>query len=355
MPQGVAIIVGDSASADNDLLAATSVEVIEQLGQPARFALRFGISPAEGDLSWLSDERLSPGSTLRIQVPAPDGEVCLIKGPVTGQQIRLVSGGSGSTVEVLGADESAAMDRASKAEVYAESSASDVVTSLLSAYGLAADVESSSGRYTATGPSLVQRGTDLAFVQRLARQNGRTFWLDCDATSGASTGHWRRLDLGGSGELELVINQEDENLSLLDIRWDAERPTSAEAAQVDPKSLEILENPVSVSPSYALGRDSLQATTGDTRSLRITAPVPDGAELTARAESALLEAELFVHAAGETTAAALGGVLRAHELVDLRGAGERHSGTWLITSVRHTIDSGGHRMSFELGRNGWGA
>jgi hypothetical protein len=31
----------------------------------------------------------------------------------------------------------------------------------------------------------------------------------------------------------------------------------------------------------------------------------------------------------------------------------RHSGKWFCASVRHTLDAVGHRMEFELIRNGW--
>ena len=45
-----------------------------------------------------------------------DGKAdCLVKGPVHGQQIRLLHGGTGSYVDVLGTDTSVTMDREVKA------------------------------------------------------------------------------------------------------------------------------------------------------------------------------------------------------------------------------------------------
>lgn len=355
MPQGVAVMAGTSTTADAELSGAVWVEVLESLGQPARFALRYAVAPANGDLSLLSDARLSPNAVIRIQVPSPDGEVCLTKGLVTGQQIRLVHGGAGSSLEVLGSDSSIRMDRETRTAAFTEGADSDIVNQILNTYGFMVDVEGTSGRRPGdTGPPLVQRETDLHFVQRLARLNGAHFWLDCD-TTGVETAHFKRMDLGTEPVRRLVINQNPANLEALELRWDAERPTSTDAHGLDLGTLEVGDGSATASSRAALGARTLQAITADLRSVRLTAPIASSAELTARAEAVLIDAELFVEATGETTAAALGGVLRAHTLVELTGAGQRHSGKYLVTSVRHTIDSTGHRMRFELGRNAWEA
>ena len=356
MPQGVAILVGDSPQGDSELLAATSVEVTESLGLPARYALRFAVGPAGDDLTWLGDERLSPGSTLRIDVPGPGSATCLVKGPVTGAQVHLVHGGSGSMLEVIGGDTGVRMDRESKVEVHDGVTESEIVRNLLTGYSLVADVESRQGepRYTTSGFPLVQRETDLRFVQRLARKRGASFWIDCDATSGVQTGHWKRVDLGAGSSHDLTINQDGSNLEALELRFDVERPVSVAAAQLDIGTLGKIDGKVQKTPRTVLGSKSLADITSDPHVLHLTAPSADAADLPARAEGALIEADLFVFCEGETTATALNGVLRAHSIVTLNGAGERHSGKYLVTKVRHTIDSAGHRMRFELARNGWG-
>jgi phage protein D len=44
--------------------------------------------------------------------------------------------------------------------------------------------------------------------------------------------------------------------------------------------------------------------------------------------------------------------LKARSVIELRGLGERFSGTYYVTSVTHTIDAGGYRTDFEVKRNG---
>ena len=46
--------------------------------------------------------------------------------------------------------------------------------------------------------------------------------------------------------------------------------------------------------------------------------------------------------------------MRAHTVVELQGAGIRHSGKYFVGGVRHTIDADRHRMELELLRNAWG-
>ncbi|MCP5060079.1 MAG: hypothetical protein GY937_25535 [bacterium] len=355
MPQGVAILVDSGQTADAEITGATVVEVTERLGEPTLFSLQYAVTPAGGDLTWLSDGRLSPGTTLSMRAPSPEGEVCLVKGPVTGQRIHLLHGGAGSTLEVLGADTSMTMDRETKTVAHLEVTDSDVASLVLTEYGLVPDVTSTDARYSETGRPLVQRETDLRLLQRLARRNGFVFWVDCDATSGIETGHFKRLDLGSSAAQELAINLDPANLEALDLRWDAERPTSTTAKALDAGTLEAADGSAASTPLTLLGDQGLQQITGDTRTMLLSAPTADAADLRARAEGALIEADLFVQGTGSTTVSALGGVLRAHTLVELAGAGRRHSGRYLVTRVRHTIDSTGHVMRFELARNAWGA
>ena len=341
---------------DPELGAVTSLEVYECMGESATFRLRYVPGISEGDLPLLKDARLSPGSVVAIFAKkSDDATTCLIKGTVYGQQIHLVHGDEGSTLEVLGADTSITMDRENKAALWPEVTDTDAVTQILGTYSLTPDAESTSASHSESKHVLVQRESDLAFVRRLARRNGFLFWIGCDDTGAAETGYFKRPPLDGDSTAELVINLSDPppNLNSLQISWDVERPTSASADQVDLNSKSDIAGSVAQSPLTSLGALALGAIVIDTRSLHLHAPVDDAGDLQARAEAGLIEADFFVRARGQTTAAALGTVLRSHTIVTLRGVGSRHSGKWFCASVRHSIDDSEHRMEFELIRNGW--
>src|SRR6185369_10037755 len=98
MGLGISIRLGGSP--DDTVASAALVKVVEKIGEPTSFNLEYALDIAEGDLPLLSEDKLGPGSEISILVPTSDSTYCLVKGPVYGQQIHLVQGGSGSVLEV---------------------------------------------------------------------------------------------------------------------------------------------------------------------------------------------------------------------------------------------------------------
>ena len=68
----------------------------------------------------------------------------------------------------------------------------------------------------------------------------------------------------------------------------------------------------------------------------------------------IIEASWFIRATCQTSLDRLASVVRAHSVVEIQGAGKRHSGKYFVSAVRHTIDPAMHRMDLELVRNAWG-
>jgi hypothetical protein len=351
---GLGIAIRVDGAPDATAAAAATVEVIERAGQPTYYRLGYTVDITDGDFPLLKEGKLGPGSELSILVPSPDATHCLVKGPVYGQQIRFEQGGSGSMLTVLGADSSIKMDREDKVAVWTDLTDSSAASSILSAAGLTADVETTQPGHFEPKHTLVQRETDLAFLRRLARRNGALFWITCDEL-GVETAHFKRPVLDGEAVLDLVVNIPDPkpNVTALEITWDVERPTSTAAAEVDLNDKSDISGAVTRSPLTALGGSALADIVTDARVAHVYAPVDDSGDLQARSEGTLIEASFFVRATGTTTLSALGKVLRSHTLVNLRGVGSRHSGLWFCAAVRHVIDAAEHQMEFELIRNGW--
>lgn len=352
MGLGISIKVGGAP--DETVASAASVEVVERVGQPTQYRIEYSLDNADGDFPLLKESKLGPGSELQVLAPTADVTECLVKGPVYGQEIHFEQGGSGSSLVVLGADSLIKMDREDKAVAWSDLTDSDAVSSILSQAGLTPDVDTTSAGHPELKHTLIQRETDLAFVRRLARRNGNLFWLSCDET-GVETAHFKRPVLDGEAKCDLVINLTDprSNVTGLDLSWDVERPTQADTAEVDLNTKADISGAVQRSPLTALGGSGLADIVTDTRVVHLHAPVDDNGDLQARGEGALIESSFFLRATGATTLSALGKVLRSHTLVNLRGAGSRHSGLWFCSAVKHSIDSSEHTMDFELIRNGW--
>jgi hypothetical protein len=343
MALGAAIAVDDSV--DDSLAVASWVEVCERMGQPTTFRIRYEVEVGSSEFDRLVDARLDAGSMLSVLVPGRSGNECLVKGPVGAQRIHFEHGGAGSYVEVRGSDSAIKMDREAQSKIWSDVTDSQAVTSILGGYGLVPDVGSTDGGHYENKHVLVQRESDLSFVRRLARRNGFVFWVSADAL-GIETGHFQRPPVDGGPAMTLIINQAPPALEQLDVRWDIERPTSVVSAQLDLNTKELLDGSQQRSPLSALGSQDLAAITGDTRSILLAAPSSDGA---------LIESYFFIRASGETRIDRTGSPVRAHTVIEIQGAGSRHSGKYFVAGVRHTIDPDSHRMELELLRNAWGA
>lgn len=348
----LAILVGDTA--DAQLAQASVVEVLERMGEPTTFRMRYEVDIAAGDLPMLTDGRLNPGSVIQILSLKDNVADCLVKGPVHGQQIRLLHGGTGSYVDVLGSDTSIMMDREVKAKVWDAVRDSDVFGQIVAPYGFVTDSQDTPSVHAEAKHTLVQHDSDLRFVRRLARRNGCLFWVSTNA-AGLQTAHFRRPPLDGPPAAKLVINLGSPNLNELDISWDVERPSSATGWELDLSDKSQIDGGVTRSPQKVLGGKGLLDITGDTRTTLITSPVDDAGDLKSRSEASLIESDFFLTVTGETTVHALGSILHAHTIAELQGTGTRHSGPYFVSSVRHLIDAATHRMEFELVRNGWGS
>jgi len=351
MSSGIAISV--NGQNDAELTQAISVEVSEQAGQASTFSLRYGLDILKGDIPYLSDTRLDAGSELAVMVFFNNTSHCLVKGPVHGQNIHIQHGGEGSFLDIKGSDSSIRMDRESKSVVWKDVTDSDAVQTVLSTYGYTSDVETTSAGHYENKHSLIQRESDLSFIQRLARRNGYYFWITVDAF-GIETAHFRRPQLGGTPATLLVINLESPTLATLDINWDVERPTSIAGTQLDLNAKSNINLSVLKTPQTLLGDAGLIEITGDTRSIFLSAPANDAGDLQFRGEGALIEADWFISANCKTTVTESGAVIRPHTIIELKGVGRRHSGKYFVKGVTHTIDPMEHKMDIQLIRNGWG-
>jgi len=353
MGLGIVVLVNDTP--DPQLAEATAVEVHEQMGEATTFSLKYPVTISGGDIPLLADSRLDAETELAIL--AGTGESIrslqsLVRGPVLGHQVRLVHGGGNCWLEVRGSDTSVRMDRESKTLQWSDVADSDAATNILQRYYDTLDIEpTASGHYEAKH-TLLQDESDLHFVRRLARRNGFLFWVTGEAF-GPETAHFRPPPLGGATEAEISINLDAPKIVALDISWDTERPTKIECNQLNQSDKSSMSMAVSGPVLPELADKPISVILRDMPSVILSAPVDDAGDLGSRGRGALVEAELFVRANCETTLATMGKLVRAHTVVEVKGAGTRYSGKYFVAGVRHIIDAEKHRMNIELVRNGW--
>ncbi len=324
------------------------VEVLESLGQPTRYRIRIAADIDDGDIPALADGAIDPGSLLVVMTAGES----LVRGPVTGQRAFLSGVGEGSYVDILGGDRLLELDKEERLESWSLMRASDVVSMLTLTRGMLADVESTGTTYGPTTHDLIQRGTDLDFLQQLARRNGMLLWLTANAL-GIETVHFKKPPVTDSPAAVLSIHLPLSAFDQLSIAWDADRPTSVTAAGLDVGNLSTVDASVQQSPLGAMASKRLATIADGPRTALALAPGDDAAAMTGTGDSLLMDADLFVTATATTNLSRVGQPLHAHTVVKLDGLGSRHSGTWLVSQVRHLIDATTHRMECTFLRNGW--
>lgn len=329
-----------------------SVQVVESLHRPTTYRLRYEFNSADGDFPLLVEDRLGPESELAVMVMVDTTPKFLVNGPVTRQEITVLNGGQGSTLDVIGGDPSIAMDREDKAKVWSNVTDSLAVTAVLADYKLAPDVTPTTTLHTELKHVLVQRETDLRFVRRLARRNGFWFWITSEAP-GIDVGHFKRPDFAGPPDVELKLNVGEPNVDKVTLEWDTERPVQASLKQLNLSDKSVIDGSVRRSPLSGLAEKALADVITKCRQTHLVVPVDDAGDLTARAEAVLIDAGWFVSARVSVRLSVLKKLVRTHMLARLIGLGSRHSGTYVVSQVIHDIDPNEHLMTIDLARNGW--
>ncbi|MEJ2664925.1 MAG: hypothetical protein P8107_12945, partial [Spirochaetia bacterium] len=306
----------------------------------------------DGDIPALTDARLGPGTEIEINVTLDQENLVLVRGPVTGQSIHLNHGGADSSVEIEGGDNTILMDRVNTAVVWKDVTDSDAVSSIIRNYGFTPDVERTNAGHFENRHTLVQRTTDLLFVRQLARRNGLLFWLGYDQV-GNEVAHFKKPPLQGTPVSQLVMNYDPPSIDSLTIEYNVEYPTETAGTQLDLNTKDTIDAGQAGSPLTSLGEVPLTRAGGARLQTHVVPPVDDSGNLQARCTGVLTDAHWFIKAECRTTPQQAGCIIRPHTLVEVVGAGSRHSGLYFVAGVKHTITAGSYAMDLELIRNAW--
>jgi len=266
----------------------------------------------------------------------------------------VVTGGDGSVLEVIGADVTVALAREHKVHVWASTTDAAAITELLGAAGLAPQVVlPSTVVHVETKNALVQREPDLHLIRRLARRNGCWLWLEYDPVAATPMAHVKRPPVDQPPVLAFHLSGAERNIEEATIEWDVERVVAADAANRDVFGATAMDGAAARSPLAGLAAQGLADIATKPRKARLSVPVDDAGDLMVRSEAALIEEGWFVRATLRANARQLKRVVRAPSVVELRGAGSRHSGKYLVARVAHSIDDDDHWMDVTLIRNAW--
>jgi len=196
-----------------------------------------------------------------------------------------------------------------------------------------------------------QKGTDLAYIQQLAKEAGYIFFMQPGPVPGACTAYWGPQIKIGVPQPALNVNMDSwTNVESLNFKYDPQTAVAPIIYLQDPTTGVVTKVAVS-------GANPLNPPLGSVVPVpQKTVPLPYTAKLTAA--QALMAgyakaAETADIVTGDGTISVLryGGILQARQLVGVRGAGLAFDGLYYVDSTKHQIKQGEYKQSFTLKRN----
>jgi hypothetical protein len=197
-----------------------------------------------------------------------------------------------------------------------------------------------------------QRGSDYAYVKRLAQECGYVFYLEPGPVAGTSKAYWGPEIRVGAPQPALSVGMDAlTNVEELRFTFDKERKTMPVVFFQEPMSKAPIGVPIpDVSPlNPPLGL--VPPLPPAIRQLDNTAQMsPLGALMTGLAYAGQHSDSVFGQ--GRLDVARYGRLLKSRQLVGVRGAGLPFDGLYYVKSVTHDIARGEYKQSFTLARNG---
>lgn len=197
-----------------------------------------------------------------------------------------------------------------------------------------------------------QQGTDLAYINELAEQVGYVFYIEPGPLPGKSIGYWGPQLKLGPPQPALTINMDAaSNVESLSFSFDNESNGLPTIFFYDEKTKAVTPLPLPditpLSPPLGLAPPiptHLRPIHG------VAKYSPPKALMIGMAKAA--KWANAVTGEGSLDVLRYGRILRARQLVGVRGAGAAFDGLHYVTSVTHTIKRGEYKQTFKLSRNG---
>lgn len=198
----------------------------------------------------------------------------------------------------------------------------------------------------------VQCGTDLHYIQQLAKDVGYVFYLEPGPAPGQTVAYWGPETKNSVPQPALSVNMDAHtNVDTLTFSFNSQGRTepvvliqhegTKTPLRILVPDISLLKPPLGRLPSHALKVEALHHTAK-------LSPL----QATAAAAAAAAKTADTVTGRGSLNVLRYGRVLQARQLVGVRGAGLAFDGLYYVTSVTHTIKRGEFTQQFTLSRNG---
>jgi hypothetical protein len=339
--------------------ALTSVEVTSATEGPSGFQLSFTLSQRSPlHREFLIKAGTNPLLRMIIVVTIQGSPDVLMDGVITNHQVSPGSQPGESILTMTGEDLSKVMDLIDLSGLpFPAMPANARVLAILAKYALFGVIPAvvPSPYLDVVLPTLLipaQDGTDLQYIQSLAKKTGYVFYVDPGPKRGMSTAYWGPPVMWGKEQPALNYDMDaHRNVESLNMGFDTANATMPVVYVQN--TLTKFPIPVPIPKINPLRKPMALVPPSITKftPLRDTAKLPVvNALLLGVAEAA--KSSDAVSGSGSLDVVRYGRILKARKLVGVRGAGEAFDGLYFVKSVTSTLKRGEFKQSFQLSRNG---
>jgi hypothetical protein len=196
-----------------------------------------------------------------------------------------------------------------------------------------------------------QKGTDLAYVRQLASEAGYVFYVESGPVPGVSRAYWGPEVKVGIPQPALNVNMDAwTNVESLNLRYEPQSSVMPIVFIQDPTTKVVLPMPIPPVTPLNPPLGVVVPTPQKFETLTDTAKLsPAQAVMVGMARAS--ETADVVSADGTLDVLRYGQILKARQLVGVRGAGAAFDGLYYVESARHQIKLGQYKQSFSLKRN----
>ena len=197
-----------------------------------------------------------------------------------------------------------------------------------------------------------QQGTDLQYIKRLADDVGYVFYIDPGPLPGMNMAYWGPQIKIGLPQPALTVNMDAHtNVESLSFSFDGfaktlyiiyiQEPNSKVSIPIPIPDITPLNPPLGLKPQIPFRVEMMD----NTAKMSPTEAVAYGLAKASQSSD-------VISGSGSLDVLRYGRILKARQLVGVRGAGLTYDGFYYVSSVTHDIKPGEYKQNFNLSRNG---
>jgi phage protein D len=352
------IFIDDAPASEELLSVIQDIEIEDHAEMADMLRMTVAIAVKDGCVGWnvIDDNTFHRLAKIRVYVNVGSGKTePLIEAYVTESNANFANQPGQSILNVVAMEPTVLMNLNEYSQAWPNMADSNIAETIFANYQFDPIVDQTQPSWQENDYTTIQHGTDIQFLQQLARRNGYECYVELNPVTSLVEGHFHLPKLQQNPQGVLSVNMGDAtNVNSFNARFNNIGPVKAKASNIDIESKDDQSSDVEQQALTDLGDTPSLGSDKPGQILLTGTGLSSTAELQTVAQAEVDRASWAITADGEVNTVAYGNILRAKRPVLVRGAGPEFSGTYYVQSVTHIINGDGYSQKFSLKRNASG-